>query len=98
MRRLGDLAQGETPEGRETGRFAAFISYPLRHHTGAPGRIRTCDARFRKPTLYPLSYGSKIIFELVFNTKSLLSFAGRKRLIPLPSREPPSRQSHFEAR
>jgi hypothetical protein len=23
---------------------------------GAPGRIRTCDARFRKPTLYPLSY------------------------------------------
>ena len=22
----------------------------------APGRIRTCDARFRKPTLYPLSY------------------------------------------
>ena len=24
---------------------------------GAPGRIRTCDARFRKPTLYPLSYG-----------------------------------------
>ena len=24
--------------------------------TGAPGRIRTCDARFRKPTLYPLSY------------------------------------------
>jgi hypothetical protein len=24
---------------------------------GASGRIRTCDARFRKPTLYPLSYG-----------------------------------------
>ena len=24
---------------------------------GAPGRNRTCDARFRKPTLYPLSYG-----------------------------------------
>lgn len=23
---------------------------------GAPSRIRTCDARFRKPTLYPLSY------------------------------------------
>src|SRR5579862_4281538 len=23
----------------------------------APGRTRTCDARFRKPTLYPLSYG-----------------------------------------
>ena len=26
---------------------------------GAPGRIRTCDARFRKPTLYPLSYEGK---------------------------------------
>jgi hypothetical protein len=22
-----------------------------------PGRIRTCDLRFRKPLLYPLSYG-----------------------------------------
>ena len=22
-----------------------------------PGRIRTCDHRFRKPMLYPLSYG-----------------------------------------
>ena len=28
----------------------------LRFLLGAPGRIRTCDARFRKPTLYPLSY------------------------------------------
>ncbi|MEY4228838.1 MAG: hypothetical protein RLZ84_1430 [Actinomycetota bacterium] len=24
---------------------------------GAPGRDRTCDLRFRKPLLYPLSYG-----------------------------------------
>ena len=24
--------------------------------SGAPGRIRTCDTRFRKPLLYPLSY------------------------------------------
>jgi hypothetical protein len=23
-----------------------------------PGRIRTCDTRFRKPLLYPLSYGA----------------------------------------
>lgn len=23
---------------------------------GAPGMIRTCDTRFRKPVLYPLSY------------------------------------------
>ena len=27
-----------------------------RHHTSAPGRNRTCDTRFRKPLLYPLSY------------------------------------------
>jgi hypothetical protein len=27
---------------------------------GAPGRTRTCDARFRKPTLYPLSYGGSL--------------------------------------
>ncbi len=38
------------------------VSDVSRHQTappadGAPGRIRTCDARFRKPTLYPLSYG-----------------------------------------
>ena len=26
-------------------------------NTGAPGRTRTCDLRFRKPLLYPLSYG-----------------------------------------
>jgi hypothetical protein len=25
-------------------------------HLGAPGRNRTCDLRFRKPLLYPLSY------------------------------------------
>lgn len=25
--------------------------------TGVPERTRTSDARFRKPTLYPLSYG-----------------------------------------
>jgi hypothetical protein len=27
---------------------------------GAPGRTRTCDTRFRKPLLYPLSYGGEI--------------------------------------
>lgn len=25
-------------------------------HTSALSRIRTCDLRFRRPTLYPLSY------------------------------------------
>ena len=27
-----------------------------RHHKSALGRNRTCDTRFRKPVLYPLSY------------------------------------------
>ena len=26
---------------------------------GAPGMNRTCDLRFRKPLLYPLSYGGR---------------------------------------
>jgi hypothetical protein len=26
----------------------------------APGRIRTCDTRFRKPVLYPLSYEGSV--------------------------------------
>ena len=30
--------------------------------TSTPGRDRTCDLRFRKPSLYPLSYGSKCVF------------------------------------
>ena len=28
----------------------------LRKWFGAPGRIRTCDTRFRRAVLYPLSY------------------------------------------
>jgi hypothetical protein len=29
-----------------------------------PGRDRTCDLRFRKPSLYPLSYGGEVRFAL----------------------------------
>jgi hypothetical protein len=32
-----------------------------RHHIGAPGRNRTCDTRFRKPVLYPLSYEGGLV-------------------------------------
>ena len=32
------------------------LSGGTRHTLRAPGRIRTCDTRFRKPVLYPLSY------------------------------------------
>jgi hypothetical protein len=33
----------------------------------APGRIRTCDTRFRKPVLYPLSYEGSLIEQLNFD-------------------------------
>ena len=39
------------PEPRVQG-----VSYVPTEDIRAHGRIRTCDARFRKPTLYPLSY------------------------------------------
>lgn len=31
---------------------------------GAPDRVRTCDLRLRKPTLYPLSYRCIIKFPI----------------------------------
>ena len=36
----------------DLGRSTARIKYGV----GAPDRIRTCDLRLRRPTLYPLSY------------------------------------------
>ena len=47
--------------------------------TGAPETIRTSDQRFRKPLLYPLSYGSQhyatycIITPLLVSNKRRLS-------------------------
>ena len=35
----------------------AIRIFPLPQHPGAPGKTRTSDLRFRKPSLYPLSYG-----------------------------------------
>ena len=37
--------------------------------SSTPGRIRTCDLRFRKPSLYPLSYEGKS-----FSSKALRLF------------------------
>jgi hypothetical protein len=36
--------------------FPSGLLSPTTTFRRAHGRIRTCDARFRKPTLYPLSY------------------------------------------
>jgi hypothetical protein len=39
--------------------------------TGAPGGIRTHDPWFRRPMLYPLSYGRMYYFEIKFVAYSL---------------------------
>src|SRR5947207_9499451 len=44
------------PSGRRGTHDETRVNDVSRHHTGAPGRNRTCDTRFRKPLLYPLSY------------------------------------------
>ncbi len=51
-----------------------------------PGRDRTCDLRFRKPSLYPLSYEGKCVFPQ--KNKGFFAFAsyGRGRI---PTRIPP---------
>ena len=51
---------------------------------GAPGTTRTCDLRFRKPLLYPLSYGGNDT-----TTRSLMAMVAivrgsRLRRLPLP--------------
>ena len=38
-----------------------FERVPTRKNEGASGRIRTCDTWYRKPVLYPLSYGGGIV-------------------------------------
>ena len=38
----------------------APLRYRARSISGAPGRIRTVDTRFRRAVLYPLSYGGML--------------------------------------
>ena len=61
----GGATVAQEPEpGREPGTQVsepmwdrgAELSQSVAHRFGAPGRNRTCDTRFRKPVLYPLSY------------------------------------------
>ena len=47
---------GDLRKGWEKISGQPFDSRLLNTSLSALGRIRTCDARFRKPTLYPLSY------------------------------------------
>ena len=61
-----------------------------RKQAGAPERTRTSDARFRKPTLYPLSYGGKkdadITAPLSYHTlRSARSDLNRRSRVILPA-------------
>ena len=53
---IGAPQGAERRAGREAGKLNAAVE-AVSLLRGAPGRIRTCDTRFRKPLLYPLSYG-----------------------------------------
>ena len=55
--RRRDMAQGSRRSGAaNAGRPGPQRPWPATIR-GAPGPIRTADTRFRKPVLYPLSYG-----------------------------------------
>jgi hypothetical protein len=62
VRRGRNGTHGATKPKPGTRVFAVFsddcVSVREAHRTiNTPGRDRTCDLRFRKPSLYPLSYG-----------------------------------------
>ena len=66
----GPLRNGLRVSRLTEGMFAADVAFvdgdhATRNPASAPGRIRTCDARFRKPTLYPLSYGGQGVATLL---------------------------------
>src|SRR5690606_11323757 len=50
----------------------------------APDRSRTCDLRYRKPALYPLSYGGELIEPISFEWRSCAP--GKHRGSPLQPR------------
>ena len=45
----------------------------------APGMNRTSDARFRKPTLYPLSYGGEADLTIRFDGSGYRPVRSRRR-------------------
>ena len=49
----------------------------------APGRIRTCDTRFRKPMLYPLSYEGRLTKALVGGHEIVAGWSNGSHLIIL---------------
>jgi hypothetical protein len=61
--------------GRKSGCCSAR-AFLLDSRMGAPGTIRTCDTRFRKPMLYPLSYGGTLPI-LPHDARSIVTTSGR---------------------
>ena len=65
--------------------------HSLRSRFGAPGRNRTCDKRFRKPLLYPLSYeGLKAAPSLILRHPGIAcANAVASSLLQAPAWRPP---------
>ena len=61
---------------------------PARDVSGAPGRIRTVDTRFRRAVLYPLSYGG--MRESLAQDRSLANFGRCELRIVRPKRTDPT--------
>jgi hypothetical protein len=67
---LGKPGRREQPAHESLSSRATLVEVPLTGLSfcerygcsGTPGRDRTCDLRFRKPSLYPLSYGGGCVF------------------------------------
>src|SRR5579885_2611519 len=61
-----------------------------------PGRIRTCDLRFRKPLLYPLSY--RRVAPALRHLWTLGRVAARVRLTPQPTAKARCRKTSPDTR
>ena len=74
------ISQAESPLAKRMSWCQPAAVYTALIEAGAPGPIRTDDLRFRKPTLYPLSYGGGcLLAALLCGTPSLYAL-GNTRL------------------
>ena len=66
----------------------------LHNRYGAPGRIRTCDPRLRRPMLYPTELRAHILestsYTYVLNTASLFCQLNNRRFLGLHLVRPPA--------
>jgi hypothetical protein len=58
LKEVTDRVRQESEDPSRKGKTSVVAGLCSSHTSlGTPDRTRTCDARFRKPSLYPLSYG-----------------------------------------